>query len=82
MSRATLTEGKQGVLAAWETTAQVYYAVVNPKTSGNVRPPSRGRTVGAALMLLLTVSGVGMAFVTPQNQDIADCAMDSRPQNV
>ena len=42
MSSATLTEGKQGVLAAWETTAQVYCAVVNPKTmqvSKPIAPP-------------------------------------------
>jgi hypothetical protein len=32
MSSATLTETKGGVLAAWETAGQVYYATVNPKT--------------------------------------------------
>jgi hypothetical protein len=32
MSSATLTEGNSGILAAWETDAQVYYANVNSKT--------------------------------------------------
>jgi hypothetical protein len=32
MSSAALTEAKGGVLAAWETGNQVYYAFVNPKT--------------------------------------------------
>ena len=31
MSSATLTEAKEGALAAWETAGQVYYATVNPK---------------------------------------------------
>ncbi|MEK7678369.1 MAG: sialidase family protein [Verrucomicrobiota bacterium] len=46
MSSATLTEGKQGVLAAWETAGQVYYAVANPKTlqvSKPVAPPGSAR---------------------------------------
>src|SRR5262249_3982192 len=42
MSSATLAEGKQGVLAAWENPGQGYYAVGNPKTmqvSQPVAPP-------------------------------------------
>ncbi len=32
MSSATLSEASAGVLAAWETASQVYYAKINPKT--------------------------------------------------
>ena len=32
MSSATLTEGKAGTLAAWETAGQVYFATIDPKT--------------------------------------------------
>jgi hypothetical protein len=32
MSSATLSEARGGVLAAWETASQVYFATVNPKT--------------------------------------------------
>ena len=42
MSSATLTEGKEGVLAAWETAGQVYYASIEPKTmkvSKPIAPP-------------------------------------------
>lgn len=38
MSSATLTEIKDGVLAAWETAGQVYWAKVNPKTSAVSSP--------------------------------------------
>jgi len=34
MSSAAITEGKQGVLAAWETASQVYFAAVDP---GNMK---------------------------------------------
>jgi hypothetical protein len=38
MSSAALTETKRGVLAAWETAGQVYYATVNPKTMTVSKP--------------------------------------------
>jgi hypothetical protein len=38
MSSATLTEGKTGVLAAWETADQVYFASIDPKTMQVSRP--------------------------------------------
>jgi hypothetical protein len=48
MSSETLAEGRSGVLAAWETRGQVYYARINPRTrmpSLPVSPPgdSEGR---------------------------------------
>jgi hypothetical protein len=42
MSSATLAEGKQKVWAGWETTNQVYFAKINPKTmqvSKPIAPP-------------------------------------------
>jgi hypothetical protein len=42
MSSASLTEGKTGTLAAWETASQVYFASVDPKSlrvSQPVSPP-------------------------------------------
>jgi hypothetical protein len=32
MSSASLTEGKEGLLAAWETASRVYFAQVDPKS--------------------------------------------------
>ncbi len=46
MSSATLSEGKQGVWAGWETTNQVYFASVNPKTmkvSKPIAPPGSAK---------------------------------------
>lgn len=46
MSSATLTEGKEGVLAAWETAGQVYYAAIKPKTmkvSTPIAPPGSAK---------------------------------------
>jgi hypothetical protein len=46
MSSAALTEGKEGVLAAWETAGQVYYAAVKPKTmkvSKPIAPPGSAK---------------------------------------
>jgi hypothetical protein len=46
MSSATLTEGKEGVLAAWETAGQVYYAAIQPKTmqvSKPIAPPGSAK---------------------------------------
>ena len=40
MSSATLTEGKTGVLAAWETGDNVFFASVDPKTMQVSRPVS------------------------------------------
>ena len=40
MSSATLTEGKTGVLAAWETGDNVFFAGVDPKTMQVSRPVS------------------------------------------
>ena len=43
MSSASLTEGKGGVVAGWETAGQVFYAAINPKTmqvSKPVCPPT------------------------------------------
>jgi hypothetical protein len=42
MSSATLTQAKDGAIAAWETAGQVYWARVNPRTlevSAPIRPP-------------------------------------------
>jgi hypothetical protein len=38
MSSATLTQVKQGALAAWETAGQVYFAMADPK-SGQISKP-------------------------------------------
>jgi len=40
MSSATLTEGRSGTLAAWETASQVYFASVNPTTMQVSKPIS------------------------------------------
>jgi hypothetical protein len=40
MSSATLTEGKSGVLAAWETGDNVFFATIDPKTMQVSRPAS------------------------------------------
>jgi len=40
MSSASLTEGKEKTLAAWETAGQVYYAAVNQKTMQISKPIS------------------------------------------
>lgn len=40
MSSATLTESKSGVLAAWETGDNVFFASVDPKTMQVTRPTS------------------------------------------
>jgi hypothetical protein len=40
MSSASLTEGKSGVLAAWETGDNVFFARVNPETMQVARPVS------------------------------------------
>jgi hypothetical protein len=40
MSSATLSQAKNGVLAAWETADQVYFATVNPKTMQVSTPSS------------------------------------------
>jgi hypothetical protein len=42
MSSATLTQAKDGAIAAWETAGQVYYATINARTlevSKPIRPP-------------------------------------------
>jgi len=45
MSSASLAEGKNGVIAAWETKGQVYFSRIDPKT-GRLSPPvhPRGNT--------------------------------------
>src|SRR5262249_7206779 len=40
MSSASLASGTQGVLAAWETAGQVYFAVANPQTMQVSKPVS------------------------------------------
>ena len=40
MSSASLTEGRDGMLAAWETAEQVFFARVNPKTMQVSKPTS------------------------------------------
>src|SRR5439155_17938134 len=40
MSSASLTEGKTGVLAAWETGDNVFFAAVSPKKLAGSRPVS------------------------------------------
>ena len=44
MSSASITEGTENTLAAWETAGQVYYAAVNKKTLQVAKPisPLRG----------------------------------------